>query len=124
MYDIRESINYSYGNETYTTCDQTLYSLEKYLDSITSSKNVKKYQVVGHEASTAQFISLKVYGDKSYWWLILMVNGIDNPYHLFPINTIVYYPPISDIGNYKKLLSSYNIKNNNSSNFINGTFVF
>jgi len=124
MSDLREKYYYTYGNETFTTSDSLIYCLEKKIDILITSNKIQKYVVKGFVSSTAQYLSLYFYGTPDYWWIILTLNGIDDPTHIFPKDSVVYHPSQELISEYKKSLFNYNKSNISSGNFVSGTFTF
>ncbi|MHA1690372.1 MAG: hypothetical protein ACTSU7_01915 [Candidatus Heimdallarchaeaceae archaeon] len=55
------------------------------------------YRVVGDEVGQPDLISYRVYGIERYWWVICLVNNIENPLEDIEEGSIIKVPNIRDI---------------------------
>ena len=64
--------------------------------------NVSYYRVTEVDLLRPDLISYKVYGTIDFWWIILLVNNIDNPFKDLVVGTILQIPDKLDIYEYQK----------------------
>lgn len=50
-----------------------------------------------HDQANAPGIAHRIYGDKSYWWVVCMFNGIINPVTELEPGTVIMLPSLNDI---------------------------
>ena len=55
------------------------------------------YRVRGDEVSQPDLISYRVYGTERYWWIICLVNEIEDPFTDITEGSIMQIPNIRDI---------------------------
>lgn len=55
------------------------------------------YMVCGEDLGKPDLISMKMYNQEGYWWLICLVNGILNPFSDLEIGQILTIPNMMDI---------------------------
>jgi hypothetical protein len=61
----------------------------------------KQQYVVTHvDTANAPGLAHSIYGDKSYWWILCMFNGILNPISEIAPGTVLRLPSLVDINNY------------------------
>ena len=58
------------------------------------------YRIKGDEVGQPDLISYRVYGTEYYWWIICIVNKIENPLEDMEEGTIIQAPDIRDIYNF------------------------
>lgn len=125
--DFRETINLEIVDDYDNIYnDPLIYALSKFTNIFTTT-GMNTYIVQGGGASNVWNLSYQLYGDYTYWWLIGMLNGIDNILAPIPNNTTIYYPTMGQINSYKSALaemSSSAVNNNINPNYIGGTFSF
>jgi hypothetical protein len=63
---------------------------------------VKYYRVEERDAMRPDLISYKIYGTIGYWWLIMSVNGIQNPLKDIVVGTLLKIPSALDIYAFQK----------------------
>lgn len=62
----------------------------------------KYYRVDDSDISDPGTISSKCYGDVHFWWVILLVNGIQNPFLDLIPGMILIIPNVIDIYNFQR----------------------
>jgi hypothetical protein len=69
-------------------------------------KNIKfllepqdSYQITSSDASNLPGLAHKFYGDKGYWWIIGLYNGILDPVTDLVPGTVIQLPSLTDINN-------------------------
>lgn len=60
------------------------------------------YRVTGEDDMRPDNISNKVYGTVEFWWVILLVNDINNPFTDIDPGTVLTIPNRIDIYNFQK----------------------
>lgn len=60
------------------------------------------YRVSGEDDMCPDLISVKVYGSELYWWVIMLVNGIDNPFTEITTGSVLTVPNMLDILAFQK----------------------
>jgi len=55
------------------------------------------YRTDEHDVARPDLISFENYGTVGYWWIICLVNKIQNPFTGIPVGTILTIPHLSDI---------------------------
>jgi hypothetical protein len=88
-----------------TTTTQTNVATSQSLDYLSPRyKNIafkipatQKYTVGDHDQANAPGIAYNIYGDKGYWWVICMYNGIIDPVTELVPGTVLELPSINDI---------------------------
>jgi len=58
------------------------------------------YRIVGDEVGQPDLISYRVYGTEKYWWVICLINKIENPLVDIVEGSIIEIPNIRDIYNF------------------------
>lgn len=129
MADSRETNNYIYSDLTGSLfADDLFYALNKNLWNILTSQSINTYVVTGVEPSTLTYLSEKIYSTIDFWWILGMINGIDNNLFTLPKGRILYYPNKDDIAFYLKQsnaiqsTSPYSVPKSNK--YVNGLFTF
>jgi hypothetical protein len=62
----------------------------------------KYYRVSGEDVPDPALISFKCYGNVGFWWVILAVNGIQNPFDEIQTGLILTIPNVLDIYDFQK----------------------
>lgn len=60
------------------------------------------YRVSGIDLMRPEAISYKLYGTVRFWWIIMLVNGIDNPLSDIKVGQILKIPSKLDIYAFQK----------------------
>jgi hypothetical protein len=60
------------------------------------------YRVIGEDDMRADKISDKAYGTPEFWWVVLLVNDLDNPFLDIDPGTVLTIPNRIDIYNFQK----------------------
>jgi len=60
------------------------------------------YRVVDSDIPDAGLISYKVYGTVDFWWILLLVNNIDNPFTELTPGLLLTIPHKLDIYSFQK----------------------
>ena len=60
------------------------------------------YRIQGPDIKRLYLISHKVYDDVSFWWIIALVNDIDNPFADLEIGSLLVIPNILDVYEFQK----------------------
>jgi len=55
------------------------------------------YRVKGDETGQPDLISFRLYGTEKYWWIICLVNKIENPLEDIVAGSVIEVPNIRDI---------------------------
>lgn len=58
------------------------------------------YRVISRDAMRPDLISYRMYGTVDYWWVVCLVNGIDNPLEDLKLGTLLKIPTTLDIYNF------------------------
>ena len=66
------------------------------------SYQYSQYRVVAADLMRPDLISYKTYGTVRYWWIICLVNGIQNPLSDFVVGNVLKIPNILDIYDFYK----------------------
>ena len=69
-------------------------------NSITEIKltyNPGFYRVAGDDLMRPDLISYKVYGTVAYWWVVMVQNGIEDPFLDLEVGELLTIPNILDI---------------------------
>ena len=72
------------------------------LSRFVMSYPVGHYQIMAQDVMRPDLISYKIYGTVDYWWILLYVNGIDDPLTGIVDGTIITTPNILDIYQFYK----------------------
>jgi hypothetical protein len=70
-------------------------------------KNIKflvqprqQYVVTYTDRANAPGLAFSIYGDRDYWWILCLYNGILNPIDEIAPGTVLRLPSINDINNF------------------------
>lgn len=55
------------------------------------------YTVTNDDLGRPDLLSLRIYGDQNYWWLLLEVNGVCDPYNELKEGDVLIVPSLLDI---------------------------
>jgi len=58
------------------------------------------YRLCEEDIGAPDLISKKLYGSEKYWWIILLVNKIHDPYNDMEIGDIIQVPSVFDVYNF------------------------
>ena len=64
--------------------------------------SISYYRIEQRDLMRPDLISYKIYGTITYWWLIMMVNGIQNPLKDMIVGELLKIPNILDIYEFQK----------------------
>jgi len=71
--------------------------LDENLSNFKLSYSPGYYRVNSNDIWRPDLISYKIYGDVKYWWILLLYNGIDDPFNDIQTGDIMEVPNILDI---------------------------
>jgi hypothetical protein len=71
--------------------------LHNQLSSFVMNHQISYYRVDEHDVARPDLISYENYGTVRYWWIICLVNEIENPFIGIAVGDILQIPHISDI---------------------------
>lgn len=71
--------------------------LHNTLSSFTMNHDPAYYRTNSHDVSQPDLISKKMYDTERYWWIICLVNGINNPLLDIEEGIILKIPNVLDI---------------------------
>lgn len=81
----------------------TEYDLStSYFHLFNPKKGIRDYQVERNEQNRPDILSFKIYNSIDYWWIILKLNDIVDPFEEIKEGTILKIPYLSDIQDYHK----------------------
>lgn len=66
-------------------------------DSFIITRPVKYYTLSRADIQRPDLLSLKIYGDLQYWWILLKVNNIDDVWNDMTPEKIIIVPDLEDI---------------------------
>jgi hypothetical protein len=72
------------------------------LSDFTTEYTVDYYRIVAQDAMRPDLISYRCYGTVEFWWLILVFNGIENPFTDLVEGNILQIPNKLDIYNFQR----------------------
>jgi hypothetical protein len=138
MSDIRETIYFRYNVDNVPYNDSLIYTYKPALDYLINDPNLNTYTLPGNQICTLSSLSYKFYGDTGYWWILGLINGLDNLFQPLDPSLIFYYPDQSSISSYETKLvlfmsspqysggtsSPNNPRSSLSNIYIGGTLVF
>jgi len=55
------------------------------------------YTIQPSDIGRPDILSLKIYNSIDYWWILLLINGINDPYNDLKVGDIIQIPSILDI---------------------------
>ena len=58
------------------------------------------YEVTGADLMRPDMISFKNYGTVQYWWVILLVNGVGDPFYDLNVGDMLIIPNLLDLYNF------------------------
>ena len=67
------------------------------MSKFTMTYNPAYYRVISTDAMRPDIISYRMYGTTNYWWVICLVNAIDNPLEDLAIGILLQIPNKMDI---------------------------
>jgi hypothetical protein len=104
--DFRNSVTYQYVDSNKIINNSSyFYTLTKAFNVlVTNSYQVSEYVVNGAVYPTLPSISNYLYQTIDHWWILGMMNNIDNLFQPIPLGTIIYWPSTTSINQYKKAL--------------------
>lgn len=81
---------------------QELDFLHNTLSEFETNYPTKKYRVSGTDLLRPDLISYKAYGTVQFWWVIMTVNGITNPFTDLEVGDILEIPSKLDIFDFQR----------------------
>lgn len=81
--------------------------LHNSLSNFTLLYPVQYYRVSEEDVMRPDLISYKAYGTVQYWWVIMLVNGVQNPLVDLTVGMLLKVPSVLDIYTFAK---QYSIK--------------
>ena len=63
---------------------------------------VSYYRIESADIMRPDLISYKIYGVIDYWWLLMMINGIQNPLKDMVVGELIQIPNVLDIYEFQK----------------------
>ena len=73
------------------------YLSPKYLNIAFALRATNSYTVNSSDASNAPGIAFLVYGNRDYWWIICLYNGILDPLAEFVPGSVLQLPDLADV---------------------------
>ena len=64
--------------------------------------SVSYYRIEEADLQRPDIISYKIYGSIAYWWLLMMINGIENPLKDMEVGQLIQVPNVLDIYEFQK----------------------
>jgi len=95
---IRTNFYYIERNDDIDEYDYLHNNLTKFKMNYKSSY----YRIEQDDLMRPDLISYKIYGTIAYWWLIMMINGIQNPLKDMELGALLQIPNILDIYEFQK----------------------
>ena len=85
-------------NDSINEYDYLYHNLSRFQTKYT----VSYYRVEERDLMRPDLISYKIYGTIGYWWLIMMLNGIQNPLKDMAVGDLLTLPNALDIYDFQK----------------------
>jgi len=76
--------------------------LHNNLTKFTMNYPVSYYRIETQDLQRPDLISYKIYGSITYWWLLMMVNGIENPLKDMEVGQLLQIPNVLDMYEFQK----------------------
>jgi len=76
--------------------------LHNNLSRLTLRYKPSRYRVNATDLMRPDLISYKIYGIVGYWWILMLVNGVQNPLEDLQVGQILIIPNQVDIHNFIK----------------------
>lgn len=76
--------------------------LHNSLNNFEMNYPVSYYRVNGTDFMRPDMISYKAYGTVKYWWIILYVNGIGDPFYDIAVGDVLTIPNLLDLYEFYK----------------------
>lgn len=139
MSDLRNTLYFNYSVDDIYYSDDLIYTIKSVLDTVVDNGQLNTYSPNGGSVNTLPSLSMNFYGTIDWWWLLGIINGIDNVYQPIDPSIVFYYPSVSQLSAYQSQLvsllttskgteySGVSSQNNNSSlanKYIGGILVF
>jgi len=124
MADMRTQINYEIVDYTENVyADPLIYAFSLFTQLFPRS-TMTTYITRGNAPATLWAISYAAYGTVDWWWLIGMLNGIDNALMPLANATTLYIPTLNQLNQYKSAVAqmSSGINSNINPNYVGGTY--
>lgn len=90
----------NYFNET-TQVNELDY-LYNNLSKMALKYSTSRYRVSEQDLMRPDLISYKVYGTVNYWWVILVINNIQNPFLDLSVGQMLLIPNENDLYDFRK----------------------
>ena len=78
--------------------------LNNSLTSFVVTRRVSYYKVIQADLLRPDFISWKVYGEETYWWLIMLANNLTNARADLSVGQLLQIPDMLDIYDFYRSL--------------------
>lgn len=72
------------------------------LSKFTPIRPVSYYRVTSEDVMRPDLISYKAYGTVSFWWVVCLVNGIENPLADLVVGASLKIPNVLDLYDFNK----------------------
>ena len=76
--------------------------LHNALSEFVTAYPVTYYRVLGADIMRPDLISFRFYGTVNFWWIVMLVNGIANPFEGIQVGEILKIPSKLDIYAFQK----------------------
>ena len=76
--------------------------LHNNLTKFTTTYALSYYRIEQGDLMRPDLISYRIYGTIDYWWLICMINGIQNPLKDMVVGALLEIPSVLDIYDFQK----------------------
>lgn len=71
--------------------------LQSNISKFVTNYPVQYYRIETQDVGRPDLISYKIYGTVSYWWLILSLNSIEDPFNDMVVGTLLMIPDSMDV---------------------------
>lgn len=85
--------------------DPLSFDFEEFIEFM-RNKRVKIRRIQEAEEAAPDLISFQEYGDEQYWWLILLINKIQDPINELTPGTVLAIPSLKDIEEFRQSRTS------------------
>lgn len=106
MSDLRNTLYFNYTVDNMTYPDDLIYVVKSVLDSVVDNGQLNTYSPTGSQVCTLPSLSMTFYGTTDWWWLLGVINGIDNIFQPIDSTIVFYYPSVLQLSAYQSLLVS------------------
>ena len=89
-------------NKTTVNGVEELDSLDSALSQFKMKYKPAYYMITGEDIYRPDLISFKLYKTKEYWWVLLLINGIMNPFNDMYVGQVIKVPSMFDIYEFRQ----------------------